>query len=95
MMNLHTIDVARLLAVAGEAGEGPSGLGLLIQHVVAAVIFSAIGLAVFGGALWLANRLLPFSLRKELEEDQNTAVAIIIGAMMIGVSIIIGAAVHG
>jgi uncharacterized membrane protein YjfL (UPF0719 family) len=45
--------------------------------------------------LWLANRLAPFSLRKELEEDQNTAVAIIIGAIMIGISIIIAAAIHG
>lgn len=86
-----------VLAAAGDvaAGNDSSALTLLVQHVLAAVVFSAIGLLVFGLALWLANRLAPFSLRKELEEDQNTAVAIIIGAVMIGISIIIAAAIHG
>jgi putative membrane protein len=37
--------------------------------------------------------LMPFSLRKEIEEDQNTALAIIIGSVIIGMSIIIAAAI--
>ena len=37
----------------------------------------------------------PFSIRKEIEDDQNTALAIIIGAVIIGVALIIAAAVHG
>jgi putative membrane protein len=36
---------------------------------------------------------MPFSLRKEIEEDQNTALAIIIGSVIIGMSIIIAAAI--
>ena len=38
---------------------------------------------------------LPFSLRKEIEEDQNSALAIIIAAVIVGLAIIIAAAVHG
>jgi uncharacterized membrane protein YjfL (UPF0719 family) len=84
-----------LAAAADASGNDSSSLTLLIQHLIAAVVFTAIGLLVFGVALWLANRLSPFSLRKEIEEDQNTALAIIIGAVMIGISIIIAAAIHG
>jgi uncharacterized membrane protein YjfL (UPF0719 family) len=43
----------------------------------------------------VVTRILPFSLRKELEEDHNTAVAIIAGSMVIGISIIIAAAILG
>ena len=40
-------------------------------------------------------KVAPFSVRKEIEEDQNTALGIIIGSMIIGLAIIIGAAIHG
>lgn len=73
----------------------PSAVGLLVQHSIAAAVFSAIGLVVFGLAICLVNKVLPFSLRKEIEEDQNVAVAVIVGAMMIGISMIIAAAIQG
>jgi len=38
-------------------------------------------------------KLSPFSVRKEIEEDQNTALAIILGSVLIGLSIIIAAAI--
>lgn len=65
------------------------------MHVISAVAFAAIGLAVFGGALWLFVRLAPFSVRKEIEEDHNVALAIIMAAMLIGISTIIAAAIQG
>jgi putative membrane protein len=37
----------------------------------------------------------PFSIRKEIEEDQNIALGILIGAIMLGLAIIIAAAIHG
>jgi uncharacterized membrane protein YjfL (UPF0719 family) len=37
----------------------------------------------------------PFSVKKEIEDDQNNALAIIIGALIIGISIIIAAAING
>lgn len=65
------------------------------MHVISAIVFAAIGLAVFGGALWLFVRLAPFSVRKEIEEDHNVALAIIMAAMLIGISTIIAAAIQG
>ena len=58
-------------------------------------IFTAFGLIVFGLAYMIIVKASPFSIRKEIEDDQNTALAIIIGAVIIGVALIIAAAVHG
>jgi hypothetical protein len=41
------------------------------------------------------SKLAPFSIRKEIEEDQNTALAILIGSVILGLSWIIAAAIHG
>jgi uncharacterized membrane protein YjfL (UPF0719 family) len=63
------------------------------QQVVSALVFSAIGMAAFGLFFLILPRLLPFSLKKEMEEDQNTAVAIVIASVVIGMALIIAAAV--
>lgn len=65
------------------------------ENLLAAVVFAAIGVAVFVIVFWAIVRITPFSVRTEIEEDQNTALAIIIGAVMIGIAIIIAAAIHG
>ena len=52
-------------------------------------------LAVFGIAFWLMTRIAPFSVKKEIEEDQNTALAVIMAGVLIGISLIIAAAVSG
>jgi uncharacterized membrane protein YjfL (UPF0719 family) len=41
------------------------------------------------------GKVIPFSVRKEIEEDQNTALGIIMGSVVIGLAIIIAAAVSG
>ncbi len=67
----------------------------LLQLLISTSVFSLLGLVAFGLAFFLITKISPFSIRKELEEDQNTALAIVIGAVIIGIAIIIGAAVHG
>jgi putative membrane protein len=59
------------------------------------VIFVAIGLIVFALAFLIVVLVAPFSVKKEIEEDQNTSLAIIIGAVIIGVAMIISAAIQG
>ena len=60
-----------------------------------AIIFSLIGIAFFALAFFLITKVAPFSVRKEIEEDQNTALAIVIGSVILGLSWIIAAAIHG
>jgi hypothetical protein len=71
------------------------GLNALLRHLLSAVVFSLIGVAVLFICVWVIDKITPFSFRKEIVEDQNTALAILVGAALIGVSMIIAAAVHG
>ena len=67
----------------------------LVQSMIAAVSFSLIGIVFFGFAIWLMTKVVPFSIRKEIEEDQNVALGIEMGAVLIGIAIIVAAAIHG
>ncbi|MCS6884821.1 MAG: DUF350 domain-containing protein [Acidobacteriota bacterium] len=67
----------------------------LVHHIISSLIFSAIGIAVFAIAFFIISKVTPFSIRKEIEEDQNTALAIVIGSIIIGIALIIAAAVFG
>jgi uncharacterized membrane protein YjfL (UPF0719 family) len=63
------------------------------DQVVSALVFSAIGMIAFAIFFFLLPRVLPFSLKKEILEDENTALGIVIGAIVLGMAIIIGQAV--
>jgi putative membrane protein len=70
-------------------------LGDMGDTVISTAVFAGLGLAVFGIAFWLMTKIAPFSVKKEIEEDQNTALAVIMAGVLIGISLIISAAVHG
>ena len=67
----------------------------LAPVIVTTAIFTAFGLLIFGIAYIIIVKASPFSIRKEIEEDHNTALAIVIGAIIIGISIIVAAAIQG
>jgi len=66
-----------------------------LRPMVDSVVYSVIGCVVLLAAFWLIERILPFSMKKEIEEDQNTSLGIILGAIIIGLSLIISAAIQG
>jgi putative membrane protein len=53
-----------------------------------------LGILIFIGAFALVDKITPYDLWGEICENKNTALAIIVGAMSIGMCIIIAAAVH-
>ena len=57
--------------------------------------YTVFGLLMFAIAFWIIVQVTPFSIRKEVEEDQNTALAILIGSVMLGLAIIIASTIHG
>ena len=67
----------------------------MLHALANTVLFSFVGLIMFAIAFVLMEKLSPFPIRKEIEEDQNTALAIIMAAVMIGIALIISAALHG
>ncbi len=62
--------------------------------ILSTIVYSVIGLAIYMVAFWLICKISPFSVRKEIEIDQNTSLGIIIGSVMIGLSIIIASSMH-
>ncbi|MFQ5730869.1 MAG: DUF350 domain-containing protein [Planctomycetaceae bacterium] len=84
-----------VLAAAETAGDTNSGFDLLGPQLLSTIIFAAIGVMVFLLVFWLIVKLTPFSVRKEIEEDQNTSLAVIVGSVLIGLAIIIAAAIRG
>ena len=67
----------------------------LLPVVVTTLIFVVIGLIIFAFAFFIIAKATPFSVRKEIEEDHNVALAIVIAAVILGSALIIAAAVHG
>ena len=67
----------------------------IAQQIASAGIFTLFGLVVFLLSYRLFEVLAPFDLRKELTEDDNTAVGVMLGGMFIGIGLIIAAAIQG
>ena len=63
-------------------------------YVWNALIFASLGLVIFIVAFALVDRLTPYHLWKEIVQEHNMALAILVGAMSIGICIIIAAAIH-
>ena len=62
--------------------------------MLAALVYATIGLVIFGVAFVVVDRLTPYHLWREIVDEKNSALAIVVGAMAIGISIIISAAIH-
>jgi putative membrane protein len=73
----------------------PLQLNGLAELIVATLAFSILGILLFALAFWVIVKVAPFSVRKELEDDQNIALGIVIASVIIGIALIVSAAVHG
>jgi len=62
---------------------------------LATLLYAGMGIVIFIVSFVLVDKLTPGELWKEIIERQNMAVAILAGAVAIGISSIIAAAVHG
>ena len=65
----------------------------LYTGIIAAALYAVLGVVLFILAFVVLDRLTPGSLWKEIIDEHNTALAILAGAVAIGLSIIIAAAV--
>ena len=88
------------LTLSALAAHVPTSLGVvkmevLTEVLVTTAIFTLFGLLVFGLAYTIIVKATPFSIRKEIEEDQNIALAVVIGSVIIGMALIISAAIQG
>ena len=61
--------------------------------IVSTIVYSLIGVFIFIIAYKIIDIFTPFSIHKEISEDHNTALGVIIGSVMIALAIIIAAAI--
>lgn len=81
-------------SVLAQAADG-NPMASLWRHLLAAMVFAIVGIAVLGACFWIMKKLTPFSVTKEIEQDQNVALAVLMGSVIIGMAMIISAAILG
>lgn len=65
----------------------------LLYGIIDTVIYSIIGIIMMTIGFLIINLFAPFSIKKEIEDDQNISLGIIIGSVIIGISIIIASVI--
>lgn len=63
-------------------------------NFVNAIVYSAVGIVIFAGSFLIMDKVTPYNLWKEIVQEHNTALAILLGAMSLGICIIIASAIH-
>lgn len=69
-------------------------MSIQMNSVVNAIVYAAIGIVIFAGAFLVLDKVTPYNLWKEIVQEHNLALAILLGAMSLGLCVIIAAAVH-
>ncbi len=59
------------------------------------IVFALIGVAIFWLCFVIIDKITPYKLWEEIIEKQNVALALVVAAMSLGISIIVAAAIHG
>jgi len=66
----------------------------LLTEMMATVIYAVLGTVIFLAVIWVIETVTHFSIKKEIVEDGNIAVAIVLAAMVVSLAMIISAAMH-
>lgn len=64
-----------------------------VAEIAATIIYSLVGVLMLGVCWWVIRAASPFPIIKEIEQDQNVALAILIASVFLSLSIIIAAVI--
>ncbi len=70
------------------------GFEFHVGNLLNAIVYAILGIVIFVIAFFVIDKITPYHLWKEIVEDKNVALAVLIGFMSVGMCIIIAAAVH-
>jgi putative membrane protein len=59
------------------------------------VLYALIGIVILWLSFILFDKITPYHLWREICEEKNLALAVVVGAMCIAIGLIVSAAVHG
>lgn len=66
-----------------------------LKHMVAAVVYSLIGIVILIVSVLIFDKLTPGPLWEDIVKDKNLPLAITLGATIIAIGMIIASAIHG
>jgi putative membrane protein len=66
---------------------------LKASAVLGSILYALIGVIVFWLSFIIIDKMTPYNLWHEIVEKHNVALGIVVGAMSLGISIIVAAAV--
>lgn len=66
-----------------------------LELIINSIIFSLLGLIILIVSYYIIEKLTPEKTWKEIAEKGNIALAIVLAASILGISLIISAAIHG
>ena len=66
---------------------------VMLYGIIDTVVYSLVGIVLMGLGFLIITFFTPFSIKKEIEDDQNVSLGIIIGAVIIGISIIVASVI--
>ena len=58
------------------------------------ILYALIGVVIFWVCFLVVDKITPYDLWREIVEKQNKALAMVVAAMCLGISIIVAAAIH-
>ena len=64
------------------------------QTLITSLVFSLLGVVVFWISFVIIDKITPYDLWKEIVEKRNTALAFVVGAMCLGIAIVVAASIH-
>ncbi|MBC5835025.1 DUF350 domain-containing protein [Flavobacterium sp. F372] len=68
---------------------------MLVNGLINSIVFSLVGIVILLIGYFIIEKATPENTWKEIVQNKNTALAIVFGALIIGISMIISAAIHG
>ena len=68
---------------------------MLNPHLLmTSLVFALLGVVIFWVCFIIIDKITPYDLWGEIVEKQNTALALVVAAMSLGICIIVAAAIH-
>lgn len=65
-----------------------------VDHFINAVVYAFLGIVIYVIAFIVLDKVTPGELSVEIFQKQNVAAALLVGLLLLGIGIIVAAAVH-
>lgn len=62
--------------------------------LINSIVYAILGIVIFISGFIIVDKITPYDLWKQLVEEKNLALAVVVGAAALGVCLIIAAAIH-